>query len=249
MNRIIFTALAAAFAISTPAHALHKLYAPYVEEHAWEFEYFGNRSFDNDGSKDNSQSQQFAVGYGVNSWWKTELYAKFEREPRDELTFDAWEWENIFQLTQQGEYWLDVGASLAYEHTPQASRADALEGRLLLAKDWGQTSHIANIILEKEVGSGPKDGLEAGYILSSRYRYLPEFQPGLELTGDFGELKHTGAFDDHEHYFGPAAYGKIPVRAFGRSDAIEYRVGYLFGISNAAADGNLLLQLEYEIHF
>lgn len=232
-----------------PAYAVNKLYSPYVEQGELELEYFGSRSVDGQAAKDDAQKQQFAIGYGVTNYWLTEIYAKYKKAPQENLAFDSWEWENIFQLTERGEYWLDVGASLAYEYTPQSNSADAIEARLLLAKDIEDTSHVLNIKLEKQVGAGPKDGLEGALIWSSRYNYSPMFQPGFEINSDFGELERTGPFKDQEHHIGPAAYGKIPLNFTDRADALKYRIGYLFGISDAASQGEAVFQVEYELHF
>lgn len=235
---------------ASPAYAVDKLYYPYVEQGEWELEYFGSRSVDADTGKDDLQKQQFSVGYGVMEYWRTEVYAKYQKEPQDNLAFAAYEWENIFQFTERGEYWIDVGGSLAYEFTPQSNRADTVEARLLLAKDFYDTSHTLNLKLEKDIGAGPKAGLEGELLWSSRYTSLSEyFEPGFEIDNNFGELKHVGHFSQQEHYIGPAAYGKIPLTVAGQADALKYRVGYLFGVSGAASAGQALAQLEYEIHF
>ncbi len=247
-----FSALLLGVAIAasvSSAHAADKLYYPYVTKGELEVEYFGSRSSDSDSTEYNAQKQQFSVGYGFTNWWKSELYGKFEREPQNRITFDAWEWENIFQLTERGEYWLDVGASLAYEYTPQRNHADTIEARLLLAKDIGKTSHTFNAIVEKDVSSGPKAGLESTLLWSSRYRYNQYFEPGFEISSDFGELKHTGSYDNQKHSIGPAAYGKIPLGLTDRGDSLKYRIGYLFGVSQAAPSGEAIAQLEYELHF
>lgn len=229
---------------ANPAHAIDKLYKPYVEKGEWEAEYFGTRSFDDNNARDNAQKHKAAIGYGVTDYWKTELYASFEKEPQDHTTFDSWEWENIFQFTKPGEYWVDSGASLAYEWTPQSNRADKIEARLLFAKHISQTTHLLNLIAEKEVGSGPRDRLEGGFIWSSRYNYSAAFQPGFEINSDFGEFSRSHNFQDQSHYAGPVAYGKLPL-----GEGIGYRVGYLFGVSDAASDGQLIAQLEYELEF
>ncbi|MFO1242369.1 MAG: hypothetical protein U1E36_04115 [Rickettsiales bacterium] len=247
--KYIVPALAGLSLFPAASHAAEKLYSPYVERGEWEIEYFGSRTNDNDSEKNNAQVHQFSVAYGVNDWWRTELYANFENEPDDNADFEAWEWENIFQLTERGEYWLDVGASIAYEYTPQDDTSDELEARLLLAKDVGKTSHILNVILEKEIGEGERDDLEGGLLWSSRYTITPAFEPGFEISSSFGELDNTGNFDDQQHYIGPTAYGKIPLHLVNNSDGLRYRIGYLFGVSDAAADGDALAQLEYEIRF
>ncbi len=235
--------------VSIPAMAVDKLYAPYVDKGEWEVEYFGSNSFDNDDTKDTAQKHEFSVGYGVTEYWKTEFYTIFEKEPQDHITFDALEWENVFQFTERGEYWLDAGGSLAYEWTPEDNHPDAIEARLLLAKSTENFTHILNLIAEKEVGSGDREDLEGGFIWSSRYLYSPLFQPGFEISSDFGELEETGSFDEQEHYIGPVAYGMIPLEADEPDEGLQYRVGYLVGVSDEAADGQLLIELEYELEF
>lgn len=237
--------------LASPAFAVDKIYAPYVEAGEWEMEYFGHRSVDRDGSKNNAQVHEFSLEHGVNDWWQTEFYAILQKEPGDNVDFDAVEWENIFEFTRPGEYWVDTGASLAYEWTPDGDQADALEARLLFAKNIGMTTNIFNISLEKEVGGGTQDDLEAALLWSSRYNYSPYFQPGFEIQSEMGEVNDSGSFESHEHYVGPFAYGVIPfeMEDDGKEEGLQYRLGYLFGISDAASNGQLVMQLEYEIDF
>lgn len=247
--KMLFATALLAGTASMPALAVDKLYAPYVDKGELELEYFGSNSFDSDDAKDHAQKHEISVGYGVNDFWKTELYTIFEKEPQDHIEFDALEWENIFQFTERGEYWLDAGGSLAYEWTPEGGKPDAIEARLLLAKNTEKFTHILNLIAEKEVGSGDREDLEGGFIWSSRYLYSPLFQPGFEISSDFGELEETGSFDDQEHYIGPVVYGTIPFETGEEDEGLTYRIGYLFGVSDEAADGQLLLELEYELEF
>ncbi|MDX2095572.1 MAG: hypothetical protein SFW64_06515 [Alphaproteobacteria bacterium] len=241
--------LAAVCSTVSHAYAADKIYAPYVTKGELELEYFGSVSNDNNDSKDNAQKHQFAVGYGVTDYWFTEVYGKFSKPSQDNFQFSDVEWENIFQFTDRGEYWVDAGASLAYEWTPESDEADKMEARLLLAKEIGRTSHLLNAKAEKEVGGGPRASLEGKLLWSSRYRHTQTFEPGFEISSDFGELKHTGSFNEQKHAIGPAAYGKIPLNLTDKADSLKYRVGYLVGVSDAAPDGDALLHLEYELHF
>lgn len=234
---------------SFPAHAIGKLYSPYVEKGEWELEYFGTRSVDGESGKNNEQQHQFSVGYAVNDWWHVEVYRKYAKEPQAKTKFDQYELENIFQLTEQGEYWLDVGGYFAYEYTPQHSRTDTVETKLILEKDIGRFLNILDINLEKDIGSGPKAGFEPGFLWSSRYNYSKYFDPGFEISSSFNEINRTGSYNAQQHYIGPVAYGKIPLHITGQYDAVKYRMGYLFGVSTAANDGEAVAQIEYEIHF
>lgn len=248
MKRLL--ACVVCIAAAAPAFAVDKIYSPYVEKGEWELEYFAHRSVDSDDSKDNGQGHKLSLGYGVTDWWKTELVVLGEKEPNDHLKFDALEWENIFQFTKKGEYWLDVGALLAYEWTPSGGDLDALETKLLLSKEIGKTYHVANFGLERGIGQGHDTGFEASLNWSSRYRYSPYFEPGFEVQSEFGKLDHSGSFNDHEHYVGPVAYGVIPFEVEdNKIEGLNYRVGYLFGVSSPASDGEVVLQLEYELEF
>ncbi|MEI7670181.1 MAG: hypothetical protein WCJ33_08875 [Pseudomonadota bacterium] len=231
------------------AFALDKLYSPFVEKGEWEVEYFGSRSGDSDASKDNEQKHQLSVGYGVNDWWKTEIYTKFEKEAQDKTTFDAWEWENTFQLTERGKYAVDLGATLAYEYTPQSNRADHIESTLIFAKDVGKFFNLLNVTFEKDVGSGDKKSLEGKLLWSSRYNYSGYFQPGVEMSNDFGELDSAGGFNSQKHYVGPSLYGRVPLGVFTKSDALRYRAACLFGLTSPSSAVDAGLQLEYEIRF
>src|SRR5262245_9836463 len=130
--RLLLTVASCMFLHSPSAYAGEKLYDPYVEEGEWELEYFGTRTFDNANTVNNGQAHEMSVGYGINSWWKTEFTGAFEKEPQSSAKFDSVEWENRFQLTERGEYWVDAGVQLAYVYTPQENHPDALEGKLLL---------------------------------------------------------------------------------------------------------------------
>lgn len=241
--------IATALLCNSAAHAADKISEPYVTPDKLGIEYFGSRTVDDSRKKDDKQKQQFAVTYGMNDFWKTGLYGKFAKDAGDNLTFDAWEWKNTFQLTRCGEYWFDVGMSAAYEWTPQSNHADILEARLLIAKDLGDTAHVMNINGIKQVGSGNPRGLEGKILWSSRYKYISEFEPGFEIESSFGELKHMGSFDSQKHYAGPAAYGTISLPLAEHAGKLHYRAAYLLGASNAAEDGQAIVHLVYGLPF
>ncbi|PZP84620.1 MAG: hypothetical protein DI582_08260 [Azospirillum brasilense] len=235
---------------ASPAFAVDKIYMPYVDAGEWELEYFANRSVDDDGALNNAQAHEISLEHGVNDWWQTEVYGIWQKDPGNNLSFDAVEWENIFELTKPGEYWADMGATIAYEWTPDSDQADALEARLLFAKPIGNTINVLNLAIEKEVGAGTQDDLEAALLWSTRYNYSPYFQPGFEIQSEFGEVNDPSSFEDQEHYVGPVFYGTIPFEDEGDEiEGLEYRVGYLFGASSEASDGQVVLQLEYELDF
>jgi len=76
--------------LATPVHAVEpgQVYSPRVEQGEWELEIrsftIGDRKHDEDGLRDH----HVALGYGVNSFWWTEIVGEYEK-PRDQA--GAWE--------------------------------------------------------------------------------------------------------------------------------------------------------------
>jgi high-affinity iron transporter len=227
---------------SHPAYATQKVYSPYVEKGELELEWRGGYDIDDEDDVDGAWKQKLAIGYGFTDFWFSEIYGEVEKEGDDDADaeFSAMEWENKFQLTQPGEYWLDVGALVELEYNTSGG-ADKAEGKLLLAKETGKFTHMVNLVAEREFGEDAENETETGLSWSTRYRYRPEFEPGFEIHSEFGELGESSSFDEQEHQIGPVFYGKI--------GPVKYDVGYLFGVSDAAPDGSIKALLEYEWHF
>ena len=94
----IFALLFRAVAVAGPADYV---YTPAVE--------YGEREIDLKlGTQKNSGEPRFSAGsigfgYGVTEHWFTEFYTKYQREGGASTRFDAFEWENRFQLTERGQ--------------------------------------------------------------------------------------------------------------------------------------------------
>lgn len=220
-----------------------KVYSPYVEKGELELEWKGAYNVDDDNAIDGAMKNKFAIGYAFTDYWYTEVIGELEKDGASgaDQEWTALEWENRFQLTQAGEYFVDMGAYAAYEVSLESHHADKAEMGLLLAKDTGLFTHYANIFLEKEVGGNTQNDTEAAFAWSTRYRYKEWLEPGFEVHSEFGELNKHHSYDEQEHLVGPVIYGKV--------GHFKYDVGYLFGASDAASDGQLKWVLEYEMKF
>jgi high-affinity iron transporter len=240
-----FVTLAAA--TTRDAQAGFKVYTPYVEQGELEIEYRPSVTVDNDPAKDNEQKHLLGVGYGVNAWWFTELYAEWEREagPGEEIKFEAFEWENRFQITNPGEYWADFGLLVEYERTDDNKAPDKVELALLFAKELGQFDAAYNLVFEKEVGGGAGNDVELAQAFQLKYRLDKAFEPGIEVFNEFGAIGDMPDFDGQKHYIGPIATGVIPLNDTGLK--LKYNAGYLFGVSDAAEDGVVKAIVELEI--
>ena len=248
---IIVVGLVCTFGVSQIAYADKHVYSPIVEKGELEIETTG--VYDRDHSKEKNAAQEYknAIGYGVTDRWATELYGEFERllqENEDggvnfsSVKFTHLEWENRFQLTEQGQCWLDAGIYFAYEIPVRAKDPGKIEGKVLLEKSTEKFTHTTNLIFSKEVGGGATEQTSAGFAWSSRYRLSKNFQPGVEYWIDFGEIRRKLSYNEQNHQVGPAFYGYLMPH-------VKYDVGYLFGISKAAPEGELKWILEYELRF
>ena len=236
-------------ALPQAARADKKVYSPIVEPGELELETKGQYDFDHKRPEKNDlQQQKYALGLGVNDWWFTEFYGEIEKGRNSDgedlnFKFTALEFENRFQFTPQGKYWLDVGGYVAYEGSFEDKHPDQVEWKLLLEKSLPYFTHTANIIFSRQVGAGnAREEVKGGFAWSSKYRLCERFQPGLEYHAGFGTLRSHNTYDQQSHQIGPVFYGRL-------ARHIKYDVGYLFGISNPAPLGELKWNIEYEWRF
>jgi hypothetical protein len=224
----------------TDARADHVVYSPLVEEGEKAIEIRGHYDFDSRKALDGGQAYKAEFEWAPTAWWLTEILVKYEREPGEALDATEIASENIFQLTDQGRYWLDFGVLAEFVYSLEDGGANALEVALLGQKDFGRNEVRLNFVFEQPLESGAD--LEMEYRWQYRYRLSERFEPGIEMYGGAGEWGEVGSFDDHEQQLGPAAYGKF------RTDdgAIKYELGLLFGLTDETPDTTLRFLLEYE---
>ncbi len=249
---IILLGMACILGPSQQAYANKQVYSPIVGgKGEWAVEIKGQ--YDMDSRKDKNAVQEYknAVEYGVTDRWTTELYGEFERQSQQDengntslssIKFTHLEWENRYQLTEQGQYWLDAGVYFAYEIPVREKDPGKIEGKILLEKSLPHFTHTANFIFNKEVGGGTTHETEGGFAWSSKYRLSKSFQPGFEYWIDFGEINEHLSYNEQSHLIGPAFYGHV-------TPHIKYDIGYLFGISHDAPMGELKWNIEYEFVF
>lgn len=231
---------------SDPAEASQKVYSPTVEKGEVEIELRTNHAFDRRSDMDGLEKSKLEIGYGVTEYWSTALFGEFEREPGDSRRHSATSWENIFQLTEQGQYWVDVGLYLEYEHPVDADEHDALETKLLLEKTAGRLVHTLNLVFAHELGSGASSATNFEYAWRTQYLLSKHLNPGFELYGEMGEIGHFPPSREQDRRLGPVIYGELSSTGAGKW---LYELGYLFDTGTAAPTGTLKAIIEYEYHF
>jgi hypothetical protein len=228
---------AASAAFAGPAD---KVYTLKVEKGETEIEFrSGYQSFD--GSPDEYASV-IDVGYGVSNRWKTELVLEYEGASGEGGGFEAWEWENIIVLTEQGKYWLDLGLFAEYEH-PFSGGPDEIKIGPMLQKEIGPTVANLNLLFERQIGSGAGNETELDYAWQMKWRGKEALEWGLQGFGGLGELGDLGGHDKHS--LGPALFG---VKRLASGNKIAYDAAVLAGVNSAAPDATLRFEIEYEMY-
>lgn len=184
----------------------------------------------------------FDVGYGVTNDWRTELVLEYSSEQGNPGKLEAWEWENVIRLTEQGKYWADVGLFAEYEHGFSAS-PDVLKIGPMFQKDIGGTVANLNLLFEREVGSGSSDATMLAYTWQVRWLGKPALEWGVQGLGELGEIGHIGT--DDRHSIGPALFG---VHQFADGNKVSYNAAMLAGLNAAAPDVTARFQIEYEMY-
>jgi hypothetical protein len=230
-------------AVGTSVHAAKHVLSPMVEQGEIEFESKFDRTFDDKSEFDNAQSANVSIGYGVTSYWATELELQWKQDPQAGYHFDSTSWENRFQLTPQGQYWADVGLFFEYEKVAQTGDHNNYTLGLLAQKEIGETLTTANLLFTRELGDGAAPGAATELRLQTRWRSNIAFQPGFEIYYEPGQWGTFNPGDQRHLRVGPVVVGQL--RA-GPLSKLKYEVGYLYGMNLASERGTLRARLEYE---
>jgi hypothetical protein len=162
-----------------------KVYLPTVIQGEWELEL--RAGWQRWRNHDDDRERQFVVdvGYGFTSWWKRELAVGATRLHSTSTRLDELEWENIFALTEPGQYWADLGlfAELARDHA--AGRNVAALGRMF-QKEFGPLQANANLLFRRQLGAQAEPGAEIDYPGQVKWRADPRFEPGVQGFGTIG---------------------------------------------------------------
>lgn len=218
------------------------VHTPIVQQGEREIDFKAGTAKAEDGTRESAYSLGF--GYGVTHWWFTEFYAKWHKEPGLSSSFDAWEWENRFQLTETGKYPVDIGFLLEIERPHDRSEGyEYVWGPLFQADVTPLVQANLNLLVEKHIRTATPSKAELGYQWQVKYRQQSDFEYGLQGFGGAGPVSDLHLGSNQSHIAGPAVFGRL--RA-GRAEFIQYNAGLLFGLNHASPRTTLRVQAEYE---
>lgn len=217
------------------------IYTPTVEYGEREIEF--NAGSTREGGKEDETAGVLSFGMGVTQFWFTEIGVEYERERGESFRREAFEWENKFQLTEPGQFPIDLGALVEIERPRDHAEGWELKLGLLTQKDFGKFQVNVNVLAERHYDSEEKSRTELGYQWQAKYRWMPELEVGLQGFGEVGEWGSYERNGDQEHKVGPAIFGKIPT---GNRTAIKYNAAYLVGLTKPTPDHTLRATVEFE---
>ncbi len=228
-----------------------------VDQGELEFETNGSAAFDRKGDKSGAQSHTIEIGTGLTSWWHFELELGFNKDPGpgQPLLADAVVLENMFQITEPGESFVDLG--FYFEYGQSITRgAHAAPNQVtfgpVIAKDIGPTTQTINLFFTRELGPGQTtQGLDFSYAWQNRWNVWGPLSPAIEVYGDTGVLGSVPRLSKQQLLAGPVAVGamRLSELGLGRAGKIKYELGWLFGMTPESPQGALRWRLELEIPF
>jgi hypothetical protein len=193
--------------------------------------------------EDRGSAASIGLGYGVTQSWMTELYVKYNREGGDRTRFDAFEWENKFQLTEPGEYPIDIGFITEIERPKDRTEGYEVTFGPLLQKELGNVQLNANVIFQRNYRAAEDNPMRLNYQWQMKYRWHPLLEFGAQGFGELGQWNHWAPANEQSHRLGPAIFGKL---ALGGRQAIKYNAGVLFDVGGEKRGNTLRAQIEYE---
>ncbi len=182
-------------------------------------------------------------GYGVTGNWFTELSVQSAREAGRAMRFDSVEWENVLQMSEPGQWPVDVGVVAEVEKTRDPSEGWIVRFGPLLQRDFGRIQSNLNVLARHPFGSAVQGATRFEYQFQTKYRYREALEWGVQGFGDLGASKSPSGVSRQRHQVGPALFGAL---GLGRSRSLIYNVGYLIGTTDASHDRTLRAQIEFE---
>jgi hypothetical protein len=141
--------------------------------------------------KKNTWEHQLEYEYGLTDRWDISVYQRWQRtntKSDDRFEYTGTKLRTRYRFGEKGMYPLDTLLYLEYIRPDSSNEAEILEGKIIVAKDFGKFNVAYNQILK--VGINDKGGNENEYALGLHYEFNPSWKVGLESTGNYTEDKY-----------------------------------------------------------
>lgn len=164
---------------------------------------------------------QVEIEYGLTDNWDIGLYQVWSQssgtDSEESFNYEGFKVKSRYKLFRRGEFIVDPLIYVEYIRNADLSEPDALEGKLVLAKDIGKFNLAYNQIVEREFGGGGE--VEHEYALGAGYDLSNGLKLGFESKGSYSE--------------GECAVG--PVISM-ETEKLWVSIGTAFGLNKATDD-------------
>ena len=131
---------------------IDRIYHPYVQALEREIELRASIEDGVNAISDDRQTWRLGYGQSITDNWFAELYLIAEQSSDETPRLEQYEMEALWQLTEQGEYPVDVGMLFEFERRRSTEVMEFSTG-LLLEKEWQRWTGTANLYAIYEFGS------------------------------------------------------------------------------------------------
>jgi hypothetical protein len=208
-----------------------KVYGPLVEQGEKEIEVRGTFVKDDDAARDGKRKEKYGLGYGVLEHVFVEGYLIFEDQPSEHYKLEAYELETKFQLSEQGQYFVDLGLLAELE---KVHDVDLWEFKIgpILQKQFNAWVGTLNLFAERKFGrDNEKNEFELLGAAQVRYRLKPTLEPAFEYY-----------YDENTQTIGPALIGSFTMG----NHKTQWEAGVQLGLDDDTPDVTFRWLVEYE---
>jgi len=234
---------------SLAVNAADYLFTPIVTQGEREIDLYGGSG--SSGEKTHAESNAgIGFGYGLTQHWFTELDIEYRWQSPVGTGLDAFEWENILQIGEPGQWPVDIGilcnVEKPYEASRNSSKTEGTSIRFgpLLQKDIGKVEVNLNLLLTHFFQSDVFSSTQFAYQGQIKYRYSLPLEVGIQAFGRFSSGAQSWApYPQQVLRVGPVVLGRLRLP---QERSLSYNVGFLMGTTQHSPDQTLRLQIEYE---
>ena len=134
--------------------------------------------------------------FGMNDKFDFSIYQNFEQPADGAFQYSGYKLRARYKLGEKNQYFMDPLLYFEYKGKPDFTK-HVLEGKLILAKDYGSFNYAINPVFEIEYEDGEQEH-EFKYNAGSCYKINELLRIGLEIKGG-----------KNGHYLGPViSHGK-----------------------------------------
>jgi hypothetical protein len=198
-------------------------------------------------NRDGTTESGANVAFGItpSEHWAMELNLKWARQTAQGTRLDGVEWENRWQITEPGEYPVDLGWVTEIEWPRDRAEGTELRFGPLLRSDFGTACQGSlNLLFGRHFDAATPAEWNLDYQAQLVWRGAAgSLDLGIQAFGSLGRPTHWAPSSQQSHLVGPVLSGSARPAPHSR---VNWNVGVLAGIGSGSPRSLIRSQLELE---